>query len=478
MKTAHAFVYACMLVSVLAVATSCSTSAVTPSVRPAHEAAIQHVIVMMQENRSFNNLFAGFPGATTAMSGPCKPKGQAAKWCKGNHIIKLHAVRLKTGTPDFGRDIDHSHTGFETECDPSPSNVCAMDGFNLISFGESGQAGVAKNYPYAYVDRQDTAQYWKLARQYTLADRMFLTDTASSFIAHQLILSGTVRLNDRESLTDQPATTPWGCDGPPGLTTPFLLKDGAIIHPPSKISFPCFTEYRTIADLLDTKSVSYQFYVMQGLDSTRPHYDFSGGAWNGFDAVKKFRYSSDWKNHISVPNTNIFKDLKGGTLPAVSWVIPTLFDSDHPASGCNGGPRWVTKVVNAVGTSQYWKHTAIILLWDDWGGWYDPVAPPQVNYTSDGMRIPLLVISPYAIPHNVSHTEYNYGSILRFIEDTFDLGSLGTTDASANSLIDSFNFMQMPNTFNAAPLPPKAQCTGPAGDVIRQIIEHDGGVPG
>ena len=111
-------------------------------------------------------------------------------------------------------------------------------------------------------------------------------------------------------------------------------------------------------------------------------------------------------------------------------------------------------------------------------GEYDPVAPPQVNYTSDGMQIPLLVISPYAIPHNVSHTEYNYGSILRFIEDTFDLGSLGTTDASANSLIDSFNFMQMPNTFNSAPLPPKAQCTGPGGDVMRQIIEHDGGVPG
>ena len=172
--------------------------------------------------------------------------------------------------------------------------------------------GRPRTYPYAYVDRQDTAQYWKLAHQYTLADIMFLTDTASSFIAHQLILSGTVRLNDRESLTDQPFTTPWGCDGPPGLKTPFLLRDGEIIHPPSKVSFPCFTAYRTIADLLDAKSVSTNFrYVMQRARfSTKPHYDFSGGAWNGFDAVKKFRYSSDWKNHISVPNTNIFKDLQ------------------------------------------------------------------------------------------------------------------------------------------------------------------------
>jgi phospholipase C len=457
----------------------CNSSSVVTPPQPVAQHSIQHIIILVQENRSFNNIFAGFPGATTAMSGPCKPKGQAAKWCTGNHIIRMHAVSLKTGTPDFGKDIDHSHNGFGIECDVSASNVCAMDGFNLIRYGESGQSAPAKSFPYAYVDRQETAPYWKLAQQYTLADKMFLTDTASSFIAHQLILSGTVRINDRESLTDQPPTTPWGCDAPPGISTPFLLRDGRVIpDPPTKLSFPCFTQYRTIADLLDAKGVSYQFYVMQGLDARKPYYDFSGTAWNGFDAIKKFRYSSDWKNHISVPNTNIFKDLKGGSLPAVSWVIPTLFDSDHPASGCNGGPRWVTSVVNAAGTSRYWKNTAIVLLWDDWGGWYDPVPPPQVNYTSDGMRIPLLVISPYALPHNVSHTEYNYGSILRFIEETFKLGSLGTTDASANSLMDSFNFTQTPNTFTAAPLPPKPHCRPPAGDVVRQIIEHDGGVPG
>ena len=163
----------------------------------------------------------------------------------------------------------------------------------------------------------------------------------------------------------------------------------------------------------------------------------------------------------------------------MSWVIPTLFDSDHPASGCNGGPRWVTQVLNAIGTSKYWNSTAVILLWDDWGGWYDPVPPPQVNYTSMGMRIPLIMISPFARPHTVSHTEYNYGSILRFIEDTFDLGSLGTTDATANSLGDSFSFSQSPNKFTAAQLPPKAHCGGSAaeGDLMREIIEHDGGVP-
>jgi phospholipase C len=475
MKRFGAFVYLCVLAGAITGASGCSSSTTTtPVVRPTPGAGIQHIIIMMQENRSFNNIFAGFPGAETAMQGPCKPEGQAAKWCKGDHIVKLHAVHLKTGRPNLGVDIDHSHHGFGVECDPNASNVCQMDGFDLIRFGESGQGYYAKLYPYAYVERNETAPYWKLAQQYTLADKMFLTDTASSFIAHQLILSGTVALNDHESLTDQPNQTPWGCDAPPGTKAPILSKNG---HENFFGIFPCFTQYKTIADLLDTKDVSYLFYVLQGVDATKPYFDFSGAAWNGFDAIKKFRYSPDWKKHISIPNTNIFSDLKGGTLPAVSWVIPSLFDSDHPASGCDGGPRWITSVVNAIGTSQYWKHTAIIILWDDWGGWYDPAPPPQDNYTSLGMRIPMILVSPYAKPHNVSHTEYNYGSILRFVEDTFNLGSLGTTDASANSLADSFDLTQAPNAFKAAPLPPKSHCGKSPANVMQQIIEHDGGVP-
>ena len=475
MNRFRALVFVTALAGVLAAASGCTTSSTTPSVGPA-PAGIRHIVILMQENRSFNNLFAGFPGATSALEGPCSPQGVGATWCTGSHIVKLRSVDLKTGNPNFGVDIDHSHNGFKIECDANASGVCQMDGFNLIRKGQGGQGEYAKLYPYAYVDRKETKPYWDLASQYTLADDMFLTDTASSFIAHQLILSGTVQINGHESLTDQPNQTPWGCDAPPGTSTPVLMTNGKenFFGP-----FPCFTEYKTIADLLDAKHVSYLFYVEQGLDSSKPNFDFSGAAWNGFDAIKKFRNGPDWKNHISTPNTNVFTDLKGGTLPAVSWVIPTLFDSDHPASGCNGGPRWVTQVLNAIGTSKYWNSTAVILLWDDWGGWYDPVPPPQVNYTSMGMRIPLIMISPFARPHTVSHTEYNYGSILRFIEDTFDLGSLGTTDATANSLGDSFSFSQSPNKFTAAQLPPKAHCTGSSaeGDLMREIIEHDGGVP-
>ncbi|MGB8627678.1 MAG: alkaline phosphatase family protein, partial [Candidatus Cybelea sp.] len=203
--------------------------------------------------------------------------------------------------------------------------------------------------------------------------------------------------------------------------------------------------------------------------------DFSGGVWNGYDAIEKIRHGPDWKKNMRMPNTTVFTDVKNGKLPAVSWVIPSLEDSDHPASGCNGGPRWVTSVVNAIGKSKYWDTTAVIVLWDDWGGWYDPAPPAQINYTSLGMRVPMIVISPWAQQNTVVHTEYQFGSILKFVEENFGLGSLHTTDATSTSMGDIFNFNQSGTAFKPEPLPHKSNCGGSAS--TREIIEHDGGVP-
>jgi phospholipase C len=472
--------------------TGCGGSVGSPPVAPpfGQPQAIQHIVIMVQENRSFDNLFAGFPGADAPMDGPCKP----ATWCKGSQIVKLKPIPLKSGAVNFGKDIDHSHNGFEIECDANGSGACAMDGFDLINYGESGQQGPAHTYPYAYVDREETASYWKLAKQYALADKMFSTDTASSFIAHQQLVAGTAVLNDHESATDQPNNTPWGCDAPryaksPQITFTPVIDTNGHVNPTGP--FPCFSSYNTIADLLDAKQVSYNYYV-DAMFGGR-YYDFSGAVWNGFDPIKKISCPTtrvngsnvifcnrgpDWK-HVTIPNTKIFTDLTKGTLPQLSYVIPTIYDSDHPAAGCNGGPRWVTQVVNAIGKSQYWSSTAIILLWDDWGGLYDNVPPPQVNYHSLGMRVPMIVISPFAKPHHISHTEYDFGSILKFIEQNFGLGSLGTTDVSANSMSDIFDFNQKPNKFTAAHVPHADACAkstaNPASTA--QIIEHDGGVP-
>ena len=459
----------------------CNSTNAIPN-HPTSQTAIKHVIIMLQENRSFNNLFAGFPGADTAMSGPC----EKAPWCKTG-TIKLHSVTLETTNHlGLGTDIDHSHNGFKIECDfDKTSGACLNDGFDKIRFGESGNGPPAKSYPYAYVDRSETKAYWDFASRYAIADHFFNTDTASSFIAHQLILSGTVALNDHESITDQPNAMPWGCDGIQGESTPVLFKNGKeSFNGP----FPCFTQWPTLADLLDAANVSWKYYVAP---ETGQGNDFSGGVWNGYDAIAKIRCntykvpvkgpqdchgtSAAWKAHMSFPNTTFFTDVKNGTLPSVSYVIPDLAASDHPAAGCNHGPRWVTSVIDAVGKSKYWDSTAIILLWDDWGGWYDPVPPAQINYTSLGFRTPLIAISPFARTKDVSSTEYQYGSILRFIEQIFGLGSLHTTDATSNSIGDMFDLTQKPTPFVNETLPSQRSCG--ASISPQQIIDHDGGVP-
>jgi phospholipase C len=453
------------ILAAAALAAGCNSTNAIPNPAPLH--SIQHVVILVQENRSFNNLFAGFPGAMTAMSGPCEPAhDSSASWCESG-TAKLKPVTLETTNRiGLGTDIDHSHNGFKIECHLNASGVCQNDGFDKIRFGESGEGPPAKLYPYAYVERSETKAYWDFAKRYALADEFFFTDTASSFIAHQMILSGTVRFNAQSSLTDQPGLPPWGCDAHPGTKTPLLFTNGKeIFNGP----FPCFTQYGTLADLLDPASVSWKYYVapING--------DFSGDVWDGYDAIKKIRYGPDWKTHMAFPNTKFFSDLKGGDLPAVSWLIPTLEDSDHPASGCNHGPRWVSTVVNTIGQSKYWDSTAIILLWDDWGGWYDPAPPAQINYTSLGFRIPMMVISPWARTNAVSHTQYQYGSILKFIEQNFGVGSLNTTDATSTSIADMFNFTQNPTKFTPEPLPTVKKCTGNAS--TQEIIEHDGGAP-
>jgi phospholipase C len=466
---------------------SACTSSNSPVTPVAPNGRIKHVIVLFQENRSFNNIFAGFPGASTAMSGPCVPSPKAPG-CKNGQSVPLHQVTLETtGSPAAGTDLEHDHAAFKLQYDGGK-----MDGFDLIAFGTASGSQCIKNnncaglYPYAYVERSETKPYWDLATQYSLADRMFSTATTDSFVAHQQIIAGTTRLNANESLVDTPRQQPWGCDAPSGDRSSVILRSGKVLTFGGP--FPCFTQYRTMADVLDAANVSWKYYVYQDPFLSPNHSDFSGAVWNGFDAIARVRcatftppencsgFGADWKSHISMPNTNVLADIKGGTLPQMSWVIPGLLCSDHPAAGSNHGPSWIAEVVNAVGASQYWKDTAIFILWDDWGGFYDNVAPPQIDYTSLGMRVPLIVVSPYAKQGFVSHTQYDFGSVLKFAEQTFGTDSLGTSDATANSVADTFDFTQTPRAFKPIAAPFKNPvCSTNASSL--QIIERDGGVP-
>jgi phospholipase C len=210
--------------------------------------------------------------------------------------------------------------------------------------------------------------------------------------------------------------------------------------------FPCFS-YETLADLLDAQNISWRYYAPSITNS-----------WSAYDAISQIRYSSDWTNDIIAPPQQFITDVQNGTLAQVTWIVPDWSYSDHAGAGSTAnGPDWVGNVVNAVGASQFWNSTAIFVTWDDWGGWYDHVPPPQVDTMGLGFRVPLIVISPYAQHGYVSHTQHEFGSILHFTEEMFNLPSLGTRDAISDDLSDCFDFTQTPQ-----PYVPVSVTNGPA----------------
>ncbi|MBV8600566.1 MAG: hypothetical protein JO359_03265 [Candidatus Eremiobacteraeota bacterium] len=378
---------------------------------------IQHLIVVVQENRSFNNFFATFPGATGRTTG-----------ASHNGTVKLKEVSLVAQH----LDLMHRHSDWLIEYDGGK-----MDGFGSICLGVGGPCQPANQYPYQYVDPKDIAPYWTMAKQYVLGDRMFQTQGSSSFTAHQYLIAGTTAINATQSLVDLPSDggLPWGCDAPVGTVTPILNADGTV---DGNGPFPCMT-YKSIADPLDAKHVSWKFYA--------PALGAQGDVWSAFDTIKSVRYGPDW-NNVSSPPTNIFTDIENGSLPAVSWIVPDFNNSDHPGDGKDTGPSWVASIVNAVGQSSlYWKNSAVVVIWDDWGGFYDPVRPPTLDYNGLGFRVPFIVVSPYARKGYVSHTQYEFGSILKFIEQNWGLAGLGATDARAKSFGDVFDFNHPPRKF-------------------------------
>jgi phospholipase C len=416
---------------------------------------IQHVVLMIQENRTFNNLFAGFPGATGSKTGL-----ELVPNPSGTGYIQKTINLAKVPLTDHHNPA-HVYSAFLTGWDNG-----AMDAFNRIKATKNGLP--EGKLPYQYVDPATIAPYWTIADQWGLADEMFQTQGSDSFAAHQDLIRGGTCISSiyscanpsssTISLIDSPTNKPWGCDAPPGTKTTVINGNLQVLK--AQGPFPCSKDfadygssgYATLRDLLDAKTISWRYYTPNVTGRG------AGGAlWNAFDVIAPVRYGQEWTDgHISSPETNIFTDIQNGTLPAMSWVIPKGPNSDHPGYlSKDTGPSWIASVVNAVGNSQYWDSTAVIIVWDDWGGFYDPVAPPtpRDDQGGPGLRVPMLVVSPYiqigtgSQGGYVSHTVYEFGSVIRFIEDTFNLGRLGTTDGSSTSMVDMFNFNQSPRPF-------------------------------
>jgi phospholipase C len=273
---------------------------------------------------------------------------------------------------------------------------------------------------------------------------MFATESSGSFTAHQYLIAG-----QSGGTVDFPSNLPWGCDAVPGTTVPLLDPDGD--GDETTGPFPCMG-YPTLADIFDRANVNWAYYSPQ-VDSGGGTAHLGGDVWSAFDAIRAVRYGNDWQTKVKSPETTFFSDLQSGNLPQVSWIIPDFENSDHPQAKSNTGPSWVTSIVNAVGQSSYWKSTAIVVVWDEWGGWYDNVPPPQLDYLGLGIRVPMIVISPYAKRGYISHTQYETGSILKFMETSFGTPSLGATDDRATSIVDCFDFTQPAQPFRVIRAP-------------------------
>ncbi len=413
---------------------------------------IKHIIIVIQENRTFDNLFHGFPGANSVDTS----KGEGGTtWTLQPRPLKFTKFDPRHDHSQFLEDYDQGKTdGFDHYIVRFKTGSDCSDYINHPTCWVFSNDSAIKQDIYSYVYQSDVQGYWTLAQQYALGDDAFASNNGPTYVAHQYLIAG-----ESGHASEVPSAQPWGCDGPTGPSgeTVELLAYGQADPPVfSKATghevpgpFPCFT-YPTIANNLDAAGITWSYYA----EAKNP-----GGNLNGFAAIQQIYQGPDWKN-VKSPDTQIFTDISNGTLSNVSWVMPSGQNSDHagPASG-DKGPAWVASIANAVGQSKYWNSSAIVVMWDDWGGWFDHVKPPQYadpdTHAREGLgfRVPLIVISPYAKPGYISHSQHEIASTLHFIEQTFGLPpichphckpSTKYADERADAFDDMFDFTQKP----------------------------------
>ena len=485
---------------------------------------IKNVVIIFQENRTPDNLFQGLAPKCLLGPGPggeeaCTP-AQVNDSCYNiapcglsNQSGTLTPVTL-TPVPLSGSvDPDHSHTGFENMCDPDKATLdCHMDGAWQTTPSKPG-------YAYGYVENTPVTNsngkpghlldpYLTMATQYGWANFMFQTNQGPSYPAHQFIFSGTsaptaaddahsifISENFNKAVIGNEA----GCLAPssaynklisPAISSPeagcTLFDDKSVqecqvdntklLYPIQPVGSFCYP-HKTMADLLDARSITWKFY------SPRP-----GSIWtapDSFQSICKPEFvnpngdpksklectGAEWKANVDLAKngTDILRDIDNCKLANVSWVIPDGAWSDHAGSGDKYGPSWVAAIVNAIGThakcakgtpdegQTFWDDTAIVITWDDWGGWSDHVPPtvlsklpcksiPCQGDYQHGFRVPLIVISAYTPAGLINSADHNFGSVLRMIEGVNHIleGSLGFADARSSSDLHGFFDLKMP----------------------------------
>jgi phospholipase C len=389
-----------------------SSNAQMPEIQQSTNAnPIDHIVIIIQENHTFDNYFGTYPGANGIPKNICMPLDHNN--ADGGCIKPFLSTDV---TPD---DMQHGYLSSKIAHDDGK-----MDGFML--------AESENNHTMSYYDNKTIPYYWDLAKHYVLADNFFSSVLSYSLPNHWYAIAGqapTASIYHALAQKPQAAT-----DNEKQIQKEYLREAN---------------HTRTIADVFMNRtagtSITWKYYyhkinVGGYKDAIRDGdtYDF----WNPF-AAKSSSYTERYASHF-VSRDQIFDDLNNGTLPQVSWVIPKDNLSEHPPHDIRHGMDWVVHVVDSIMASPYWKNTAIIVTWDDYGGFYDHVRPPSIDKYGLGFRIPAIIISPYAKSGYIDHTQYQFESILKFIEWRFNMPSLNDRDRNANNLLNAFDFSQKP----------------------------------
>ena len=416
----------------------------------------KHVVVILQENRTPDNLFGSNPnfepGVDLATSG-LNSKGET---------LPLIPISFETCF-----DLNHSHLAFVTAYDNGK-----MDGADKNTTQPVQGCVVPPNPQYRYVDNSTglVQPYFDIAKQYGWANRNFQTNQGPSFSAHQFFLAGTSAPDTYSKLfvSGNPIKEPAGCTATPDNTVTVIDADGdESTNPPI---FPCF-EHPTLPDVLNDAGITWKYYS-----------DSPDSIWNAPNAIRHMCVAKenkngaldctgpDWVKNDVIGSSRVLKDIKECKLAQVNWVTPSNKESDHPRRTNGSGAAWVASVVNALGNNpacagtgeEYWKDTAIFITWDDWGGWYDHVKPfrqGQPNGWGDGFtygfRVPLLVVSAYTPAGFVDNADHDSGSLLKFVETNFappgkQLGPIGPgtyADAYADNSLQAFFTLNSPRQF-------------------------------
>ena len=410
----------------------------TPAARVDTRWPIKRVVYLMLENRSFDNLFGRFPGANGATTGNML----------GREVPLIRCPQWLPG------DLQHDYV----------SAVADLNGGKLDAFA---QGTYGTYYAYSQYHEQDVPNYFHWAREYVLCDNFFASALGPSYPNHFFMIagqSGGVFDNPEniQSKTDGGKTyKSWGCDAIGNDVFVFVRDEhGYLTKHDTCFSFP------TVGDELLKKGIDWAFYSAD--------WGQAGYFWNAYNGIEQVFHTDLWHEHIR-PVDNLLTDIEKDDLPSVTWITPRFELSDHPPWSTCFAHNWVTQIVNGLMRSPSWKHTAVFVTWDEWGGFYDHVKPPTVDPVGLGFRVPMLMISPYAKRGYVDDAQGEFSTPLKFIADNWGLSYLTPRIRDTHNFEHVFDFKKKPR--DPDPLPPVSSCEGSPFTYIGHSKQWPAGVP-